>query len=170
MARCGLVGDPSGTVRNYDTPKNALNGDMPITIQANYTEGDIVILNVSLTAHHKGHFVFSACPISSVGDVPTQECFDNNQFTFAEDLLWGATYDPNYPMRAYIAPPPPNYVLDIGSTNGIMEFSFKLKLPPKVYGDIVLIQWSVHFCTLFVLESRIQAHTKCSQLTSFCAL
>ena len=157
-------------MRNYDTPKNALNGDMPITIQANYTEGDIVILNVSLTAHHKGHFVFSACPISSVGDVPTQECFDNNQFTFAEDLLWGATYDPNYPMRAYIAPPPPNYVLDVGSTNGIMEFSFKMKLPPKVYGDIVLIQWSVHTFVLYSCQRVGSKHTQNSHNSLLFAL
>ncbi|KAL7527162.1 hypothetical protein ACHAWF_002061 [Thalassiosira exigua] len=141
LARCGLVGDTSGSMRNYDTPKNAVGGDMPITIQANYTQGQDVILNVLLTAHHKGHFVFSACPISP-GEIPTQRCFDVNQLTFVEDLLHGANYDPNYPERAYIAPPNnPNYVLDVGSTSGVMEFSFKMRLPPNVYGDLVLIQW-----------------------------
>ena len=48
LARCGLVQD-----RNYDTPKNALGGPMPTRIQANYTQGQDVVLDVTLTAHHK---------------------------------------------------------------------------------------------------------------------
>ena len=141
LARCGMVGDPSGSVRNYDTPKNALGGNMPVMIQANYTQGQDVILYVVLTAHHKGHFVFSGCPISP-GEIPTQECFDSNRLTFVEDMLHGANYDPNYPERAYIAPPNiPNYVLDVSSAAGMMSFRFKMRLPPNLYGDVVLIQW-----------------------------
>lgn len=97
LARCGLT-DDNGGIRNYDTPRNALLGQMPTKIQAEYTQGQDVVLDVTLTAHHKGHFVFSACPISP-GEIPTQECFDANQLTFVEDLLHGANYDPNYPGR-----------------------------------------------------------------------
>eukprot|EP00581_Thalassiosira_minuscula_P005354 CAMPEP_0183742588 /NCGR_PEP_ID=MMETSP0737-20130205/64777_1 /TAXON_ID=385413 /ORGANISM="Thalassiosira miniscula, Strain CCMP1093" /LENGTH=1396 /DNA_ID=CAMNT_0025978175 /DNA_START=206 /DNA_END=4396 /DNA_ORIENTATION=- len=136
-ARCGL----SGGIRNYDTPKNALGGKMPIKIQADYTQGQDVVLNVTLTAHHKGHFVFSACPIAPF-EIPTQKCFDQNKLTFVEDLLYGGNYDPNYPERAYLAPVDDlNYAIDIGSSRGIMDYSFKMRLPPNVYGDLVLIQW-----------------------------
>lgn len=89
----------------------------------------------------QGHFVFSACPISP-GEVPTQECFDRHRLTFLSDLMHGANYDPNHPERAYIAPVDnPHYVPDLGSTRGVMDFSFNMLLPPDLHGDLVLIQW-----------------------------
>lgn len=52
LAQCGVVrGD--GAERNYDAPKNALGGRMPTRIQANYTQGQSIVLDVTLTAHHK---------------------------------------------------------------------------------------------------------------------
>lgn len=117
---------------------------MPTKIQDTYNQGQDVVLDVMLTAHHKGHFVFSACPISSAGDIPSQECFDQHKLTFVEDLLHGANYDTNYPERAYIAPvDDPNYIPDYGagSLQGIMDYSFKMRLPPTLHGDLVLIQW-----------------------------
>mmetsp|Transcript_5231 Transcript_5231/g.9608 ORF Transcript_5231/g.9608 Transcript_5231/m.9608 type:complete len:307 (+) Transcript_5231:1-921(+) len=142
LARCGLVGDDTSAIRNYDQPKNALGDPMPTRIQANYTQGQEVVLDVTLTAHHKGHFVFSACPINSPNEIPTQDCFDQNKLTFVKDLLHDANYDPNYPERAYIAPiNDPNYTPDLASADGIMDYSFKMRLPPDLYGDLVLIQW-----------------------------
>ena len=73
------------------------------------------------------------------------ECFEQNKLTFVEDLIYGANYDQNYPHRAYIAPVnvPENetYVPNYGTTEGLMDFSFKMRLPPNIYGDLVLIQW-----------------------------
>ena len=110
---------------------------MPTKIQATYTQGQDVVMNVTLTAHHKGHFVFSACPII-YGEIPSQECFDENKLIFVEDLLHGANFDPNYPERAYVAPVNiPDYVPNYGTT----EFSFNMRVPEDLYGDIVLIQW-----------------------------
>ena len=143
-ARCGLTENVhTGGIRNYDTPKNALGGMMPTKIQATYTQGQEIVLDIVLTAHHKGHFVFSGCPISS-GEVPTQDCFDSHKLTFVEDLLHDGNYDPNYPERAYLAPiNSANYVpnMGAGSIDGGMEYSYKMKLPPNLYGDLVLIQW-----------------------------
>jgi hypothetical protein len=140
LARCGVFEDHWG-VRNYDAPKNALGGQLPTKIQATYNQGQDITLDVTLTAHHRGHFVFSACPISP-GEVPTQECFDGNKLTFVEDMMYDANFDPNYPERAYIAPMnSPNYEPDYGSSLAVMEFSFKMRLPPDLYGDVVLIQW-----------------------------
>ena len=148
-ARCGLTED-NGGVRNYDTPKNALQGSMPTNIQAEWEQGSDVVLDIVLTAHHKGHFVFSACSIQP-GQVPTQECFDANPLTFVEDLVHGANFDPRYPERAYIAPvDDPDYVPDLGNDHGIAEYSFKMRLPPNLYGDLVLIQWYVIASCIFV--------------------
>ncbi len=114
---------------------------MPTKIQATYAQGQDVVLNVTLTAHHKGHFVFSACPIE-YGEIPSQSCFDENKLIFVEDLIHGAVPDPNYPERAYIPPVnDPNYVPNYGTTEGFMELSYRMRLPPNLYGALVLIQW-----------------------------
>lgn len=126
--------------RNYDSPKNALGGPMPTKIQATYSQGQDIIIDVTLTAHHKGHFVFSACPIV-YGEVAGQPCFDQYKLTFVEDLKYGANFDPNYPERAYLAPAGAGYVLNTSSSTSVMDFSFRMRLPPDLYGDIVLIQW-----------------------------
>ena len=53
IARCGKVSD-----RNYDLPKNNKEGTLANQVQATYNEGDTIDLDVVLTAHHKGHFVY----------------------------------------------------------------------------------------------------------------
>jgi len=130
-ARCGLTGG-----RNYDAPRNALGGRMKNRPQAAYVQGQDVVLDVVLTAHHKGHFVFSGCPILR-GEAPSQGCFDSNQLLFVEDLLHGAKRDPRHPERAYIAP----FSRSNPSMEGVIRYSFKMRLPPGLVGDLVLIQW-----------------------------
>jgi hypothetical protein len=65
LARCGLTAD-----RNYDTPRNALMGTMPANPQATYVQGQMVNVEVVLSAHHRGHFIFKACPVSSTTEAP----------------------------------------------------------------------------------------------------
>jgi len=124
---CGITGQ-----NNYDLPKNALGGTMKANTQATYAVGQEIMVDVVLTAHHKGHFVFSGCPISH-GEIPSQECFDEHQLTFVEDMIHGANYDPSYPERAYVAPS------EYPNTN--QYYSFKMRLPSSLSGDLVLIQW-----------------------------
>jgi len=45
---CGAIGN-----KDYNAPRNALGGPMRTTIQANWTSGQEVIVEVVLTAHHK---------------------------------------------------------------------------------------------------------------------
>jgi predicted carbohydrate-binding protein with CBM5 and CBM33 domain len=45
---CGAIGN-----KDYNAPRNALGGPMKTTIQANWTSGQEVIVEVVLTAHHK---------------------------------------------------------------------------------------------------------------------
>jgi hypothetical protein len=44
---------------------------MPINQQATYLQGEEIVIDVTLTAHHKGHFEFAACAISE-GEIPTK--------------------------------------------------------------------------------------------------
>lgn len=104
----------------------------------------------------QGHFVFSACPITP-GTLPTQACFDKYKLTFVQDILHNANYDPHYPERAYVAP----YGItrrrdktrrDLGGSETMdtlypksAKYSYKMRLPPNLHGDLVLIQW--HYMT-----------------------
>jgi Lytic polysaccharide mono-oxygenase, cellulose-degrading/Chitin binding Peritrophin-A domain len=141
LARCGLKAD-----HNYDMPQNGIGGLMHANPQATLQAGQEIVLDVLLTAHHMGHFVYKACPVASVEDIPTQACFDANPLEFVQDMLYGAPRDANYPERAYIAPIRASNAImaTIGGQSG-MKFSHKFRLPSNVAGDMVLIQW--HYLT-----------------------
>mmetsp|Transcript_15209 Transcript_15209/g.24989 ORF Transcript_15209/g.24989 Transcript_15209/m.24989 type:complete len:485 (+) Transcript_15209:114-1568(+) len=136
-ARCGLTAG-----RNYDSPKNALGGDLAPNVQACYADGDIVELDVILTAHHMGHFSYKACAINA-GEVATQECFDSNPLTFVEDVLYSSMPDPDYPNRAYI--PRADSAIIQKDGGGDYKFSHRFKLPAGLSGELVLLQW--HYIT-----------------------
>ena len=127
-ATCGAI---SG--RDYDYPKNVFGDALAPKPQACYQPGQIIDLEVTLTAHHKGHYEFKMCPISP-GVAPTQACFDANPLTFVTDIKYGANLDPNYPERAYIPDAAAGYT-----------FSYKYMLPAGLSGDLVLLQW--HYVT-----------------------
>lgn len=86
---------------NYDLPANAVGGIMPTVIQECYAPGSIIDVESQITAHHMGHFEMRACPITH-GQIPTQECFNENPLTFISDEKFGAVPDVNFPERAYI--------------------------------------------------------------------
>ena len=134
-ASCGLVID-----RNYDYPKNSLGGDLAPNVQACYGEGEVIELDVILTAHHMGHFSYKACAINA-GEVASQECFDSNPLTFVEDVLYGSLPDPNYPDRAYI----PRVEFIQKDNDGDYKFSHRFRLPAGLSGELVLLQW--HYIT-----------------------
>jgi hypothetical protein len=136
-ARCGKVEN-----RNYDRPKNALGGDLAPNIQACYAQGDVIKLDVILTAHHMGYFSYKACAIKA-GEVPSQACFDRNPLTFVEDVLYGSRPDPNYPHRAYIPRADAPFIQKDGRQG--YKFSHRFRLPQGLSGDLVLIQW--HYVT-----------------------
>eukprot|EP00985_Skeletonema_marinoi_P016898 scaffold9175_cov115-Skeletonema_marinoi.AAC.3 len=120
--------------RNYDYPKNALGGNLAPAVQACYSEGDVVELDVVLTAHHMGHFSYKACAINA-GEVASQECFDSNPLTFVEDVLYGSRPDPNFPNRAYI--PRRDAAFIQTDNNGHWKFTHRFKLPEGLSGDLV---------------------------------
>ena len=139
-ARCGKTES-----RNYDHPKNALGGDLAPNIQACYAQGDVVKLDVILTAHHMGHFSYKACAINA-GEVASQECFDRNPLTFVEDVLYGSRPDPNYPNRAYIPRADARFIQKYKNGQDThYKFSHRFRLPQGLSGDLVLLQW--HYIT-----------------------
>ena len=105
-------------------------------------------MEVLVTTHHKGHFVFSLCPIEvkrgKAMPVPTKKCFKEHKLTFVSDELYGAPPDPNYPERAYIAP-----ASKVDWLNGVPDeqpvvgalYKMKFQLPEGVAGEVVLLQW-----------------------------
>ena len=150
LARCGIMNArqlnenndaSSQQERNYDLPQNALGEPMPSNPQMTYVEGSVIDVEVILTAHHRGHFIFKACPISSTVEVPSQECFDNHPLLFVKDALYGATIDTNYPERVYVAPSA--YAEHFLSEDGFnsMLYQYQMKLPDGLVGELILIQW-----------------------------
>ena len=111
-----------------------MNGlDMPPVIQACYRPGSVIELEVKLTAHHKGHFEYYACPISWNGSKmtePDQACFDSNPLTFIEDVSATspkAVQQTGFEGRGYIHP-------------SAMTIRHKYLLPAGVEGDLILLQ------------------------------
>jgi len=132
---CGYTGN-----HDYNDPRNALGGPMPVNIQETFVRGQEFDFSAVLTAHHKGHFEYKACPIQPGGKA-TQECFDNHKLEFVKDLLYNAPKDPNYPERAYIPLSGDSTVKD-GSN---YLYTHRYKLPNDLIGELVLIQW--HYVT-----------------------
>ena len=130
--------------RNYDRNLNVFGQPMSPAPQARYTQGQEIDVEVVLTAHHKGHFEFFACAISP-GGTASGECFKQNRLEFVSDLLYGAPKDPRFPHRAYI---PPRSLARIDTSYNNLPGTlhrFRLKLPPGLSGDLVLLQW--HYLT-----------------------
>merc|ERR1719343_126753 len=136
---CGI-----NTEFNYSTPLNTFGNPMPVNIQANFTQGQEIELEVVLTAHHMGHFEFKACAIQPY-EIPTQACFDQNPLEFVEDIFYNAPADPNYPGRAYL--PTSGFSTHSITENGLtgLQYKHKFRLPANLVGDLVLIQW--HYIT-----------------------
>lgn len=78
---------------------DAFGGEVNWVSQAIYDEGQVIDIEVTVTANHKGHFEFYLC---TDVDNPTQECFDENPLEFVSDEYNGGTVDPDYPFRGYM--------------------------------------------------------------------
>jgi len=137
---CGTTNRLGVNPRNYDF--------LPSGVQNTYTSGQIVDFDIDITAHHKGHFVLKACPISP-GQTATQACFDRNPLRFVSGE--NTSPFPNHPDRASLPPPNPAAHED-GSgrhpqsdSGGRWSYRYKFQLPQGLSGDLVLLQW--HYIT-----------------------
>ncbi|KAL3796819.1 hypothetical protein ACHAWO_007047, partial [Cyclotella atomus] len=138
LARCGIIGE-----RNYDLPQNVFGDPMMPNVQSVYVENSQINVTVTLTAHHKGHFVFKGCVIEDTTTIPTQECFDSHPLKFIQDLYYNAPVDVNHPERVYVAPSTVSnrvYPTEKEFKDGML-FKYTLELPQGLVGELVLLQW-----------------------------
>lgn len=138
--RCGVQADT-----NYDVPKSISGNTMPPDPQISAQRGSQITVDLVLTAHHKGHFEFKACAVSSPAESPSQACFDKNPLTLVRDELYGSMPDESHPTRAYI--PPSSYdglQYDSSGVQGSL-YRYTLQLPADAVGGLVLLQW--HYLT-----------------------
>ena len=137
-----MIGDT-----NYDENLNVFGQPMAPAPQVLYEQGQEIEVDVILTAYHKGHFEFHACPIEAeqgtgtgTGTAASGDCLNEYPLEFVSDPLYGAPKDIDYPYRAYVAPSS----LATSDATGSL-YRFRLKLPDNLSGDLVLLQW--HYLT-----------------------
>lgn len=81
--KCGICGDPY----NQPQPRDHEAGGKYASgiISRRYTEGQLIDVDVDITANHKGWFEFRLCPNNDVKKVASQTCFDNNLLKFSNN-------------------------------------------------------------------------------------
>jgi len=141
----GTCGKSGGT-KDYDIWLDSLGTPMPWMSQDTFSKGEVIDVNVAVTAHHYGHFEVKAC---AMGSSSTQDCFDANPLTFVKDVSHGMPPDEKYPGRAMLW------------GNGV-NISYKFRLPPNVAGEKVLLQyvyWTANNCNYDGYEEYFATHS-----------
>jgi hypothetical protein len=75
----------------YDEWLDSFGNPMPWMSQGTFGQGEIIHVNMIITAHHYGHMELKACPN---GRASTQDCFEANPLLFVRDTLYDMPADP----------------------------------------------------------------------------
>jgi len=132
----------------YDAPRDVKDRALAWASQAAYAPEQTIVVEMVLTAHHRGHVELKGCAVDGGAAAATQACFDAHPLIFVEDLLYGAPPDPRHPERLYLHPNngeaggPSNPEVPAG---GGMPFRAAYRLPAGLAGERVLLQW--HYVT-----------------------
>ena len=114
---CGVCGDA------YDVKQprpNEMGGEFGLgVIAANLTQGQIVKVEIELTAYHQGYFQMRLCPHNRRDRPAAQSCLDRNLL----NLDSGAAY--YYPAQP--------------DTGGLYELQYRL--PADLTCDLCVLQW-----------------------------
>ena len=117
QGQCGVCGDP------FDLPQprpNELGGKYGLgVVAANLTQGQVLNIQVELTAFHQGYFEFRLCKHNTKTRPVTQQCLDQH-------LLAQVTGDSKY----FPEPPPPGGL-----------YNLKYRLPPHLTCALCVLQW-----------------------------
>lgn len=81
--KCGICGDPYNQPQPRDHEAGGKYASGIITRQ--YTVGQLIDVDVEITANHKGWFEFRICPNNDVKKAATQTCFDKYLLKFANN-------------------------------------------------------------------------------------
>ena len=114
---CGVCGDPA------DLPQprpQELGGEYGLgVVSANLSQGQVLQVEVELTAYHQGYFEFRLCRHNTRLRPVTQECLDQHLLPLESG---GSRYYP---------PPPPPGAL----------YNLQYRLPPGLTCDLCVLQW-----------------------------
>jgi len=113
--KCGICGDPWNGPKENEAPGGIYATG---TIVAQYTEGQVIDIDVRITTNHKGYFQFKMCENNNIHQDSDQSCFDKHILEFADGS---------------------GTKVNVGEGNKL--FSYKLKLPEGVTCDQCVIQW-----------------------------
>mmetsp|Transcript_29531 Transcript_29531/g.44735 ORF Transcript_29531/g.44735 Transcript_29531/m.44735 type:complete len:413 (-) Transcript_29531:135-1373(-) len=139
QAPCGKFGN-----QDYSRPLSMAKTPVPRYPQLILNEGDTQLtVEVVLTAHHKGHFEFKACPYKEKGEKIAQSCFDDYPLLVVSDDFYGMSPDPDFPERAYI-PSLSQWNLQSEGSGGSL-YRYTLQLPKDLPSGNILLQW--HYLT-----------------------
>lgn len=81
--KCGICGDPYNQKQPRDHEAGGKYASGIIT--RHYTEGQLIDVDVEITANHKGWFEFRICPNNDVKKAAKQTCFDKYLLKFANN-------------------------------------------------------------------------------------
>ncbi|OWF44011.1 Zonadhesin [Mizuhopecten yessoensis] len=115
--KCGICGDPYNGKRKNEAGGRYATG----MITRKYSEGQIIDLDVEVTANHMGWFEFRVCPNNNVKKAATQECLDQHKLQLADGS--GTKY--------YI-------------TRAVGHFNMKYRLPFGLTCTQCVLQWKWH--------------------------
>ena len=67
-------GDPfDANPKQHEAPNGKFANGI---IVRKYEPGQVMKVQIQITANHKGHFTFMLCPNDNINQDPTQDCFD----------------------------------------------------------------------------------------------
>lgn len=81
--KCGVCGDPYNQAQPRDHEAGGKYASGIIT--RHYTEGELIDVDVEITANHRGWFEFRLCPNNDVKKAASQSCFDKHLLKFANN-------------------------------------------------------------------------------------
>jgi len=116
--KCGICGDPWNGRRESEAPGGRYATG---TIVAQYSEGQVIDIDIRVTTNHAGWFEFKLCENNNIYQDSDQSCFDKHLLEFTD----GST-------RVHVGPMGP-------AGKGI--FSYQVKLPQGVTCEQCVIQW-----------------------------
>lgn len=132
-----MCGDPFNGQRDHEPPSGKYAKGV---IGATYQQGEVIRVNVQITANHLGYFEFRLCPSDNARIRVTQECLDRHVLS---EAAGGRTKIP----------------ID---RNMIGNFYINLQLPSNISCTYCVLQWKYNTGNVIIYAT--------SALTNVCQL
>lgn len=123
QGKCGVCGDNFSEKEPRKHESSGLFGNG--IIGKRYTMGQVITVEVEITANHMGYFTLKLCPVNDNMKKVTDECFDKYPLVLASD---------NTSTSFYIPP----------GTPSIATLKYDVVLPPGVVCQQCIMQWTYY--------------------------